>query len=124
MSDEMEPKKPGKRRKFSEEFKAEAARLVLEGRGLNQVARELGLSVAALCRWVQRARGEPAPAAAAASSPVPAADKRTGSKQAAALTGGEREELVKLRREVQQLQQERDFLKKAAAFFARESERK
>jgi transposase len=92
------------KRTYSEEYRAGAVRLVLEeGRGLNQVARDLDVPPASLHRWCAAARGEKPEGAA----------KGT-------LTRGEREELQQLRREVKQLEMERDFLKKAAAFFARE----
>ena len=92
-----------KRRKYTEEFKTEAVRLVREAhRPISQVARELGISANILYRWISEERqaeslGTTRPAHKA-----------------------EREELVKLRRENEVLKKERDFLKRAAAFFARE----
>lgn len=101
----MTKKKPETKRPYSEEYKAGAVRLVLEeGRGLTQVARDLDIPPSSLHRWCEAARGE---------------KPKGGGK--GALTGGEREELLQLRREVKQLEMERDFLKKAAAFFARDS---
>jgi transposase len=92
------------KRTYSPELKAGAVRLVLEeGRGLSQVSRDLDIPPATLHRWLEEARGE----------------KPEGAPKGA-LTGGEREELSRLRREVKQLEMERDFLKKAAAFFAKE----
>ncbi len=92
-----------KRRSFTAEFKVEAVRLVLEeGKTVGQVARDLDLTETALRTWVERAR----------------ADRGQG--KAGALTTAEREELARLRKENRQLQMERDFLKKAAAFFAKE----
>lgn len=89
-----------KRRSFTTEFRAEAVRLVREGsKSLPQVAKELDLTESALRLWVQRAEGQ-----------VPAG----------ALGEVEREELVRLRKDNRQLLMERDFLKKAAAFFAKE----
>ncbi|XSF12109.1 IS3 family transposase [Myxococcus faecalis] len=91
-----------KRRSFTAEFKVEAVRLVLEeGKTVGQVARDLDLTETALRTWVERAR----------------ADRGQG--KAGALTTAEREELARLRKENRQLQMERDFLKKAAAFFAK-----
>jgi transposase len=91
------------RRQFSEEFRAQAVRLVLdEGKSVGTVARELDLTASALRQWVERARAD-----------------RSGGKSG--LTTGEREELTRLRKENRILQEERDILKKAAAFFAKQS---
>jgi transposase len=90
----------GKRRQFSREFKEEAVRLVAEsGRPLAHVARELALRPEQLREW-RRQVGPTTPA-----SP----------------TSSEAAELRRLRRELELTRQERDFLKKAAAFFAKES---
>jgi transposase len=92
------------RRSFTEEFRAGAVRLVIdEGKTVGQVARELDLTESALRNWVERAR----------------ADRGTG--KPGALTTAEREELFRLRRENRILAEEREILKKAAAFFARQS---
>lgn len=92
------------RRVFSEEFKAGAVRLVLdEGKSAGAVARDLDLTESALRNWVERAR----------------ADRTKG--KSGGLTTAEREELVRLRKEVRMLRVERDVLKKAAAFFAKEN---
>ena len=94
-----------KRRVFSEQFKADAVRLVKAGdRTVGQVAKELDLTETALREWVKR----------------DAVDAGKG--QPDALTTVEREELVRLRRDNKRLLMERDILKKAAAFFAKESE--
>jgi transposase len=99
----MEEKQRRKRRSFTPEYKAEAVRQVLEeGKTVAQVARDLALTETALRTWVERAK----------------ADRGQG--KPGALTSAEREELARLRKEVRQLQMERDFLKKAAAFFAKE----
>ena len=93
-----------KRRSFTPEFKAEAVRLVREGsKSLPQVAKDLDLTESALRNWVNEV------------------DSSEGKAPADALTGAEREELVRLRKEVRHLEMERDFLKKAAAFFAKET---
>ncbi len=90
-----------KRRTFSEAFKAEAVRLVRdEGKTVAAAARALDLAESALRLWVRDAEGEA---------------RRTG-----ALSNGERQELEQLRRENRTLRMERDILKKAAAFFARD----
>ena len=92
------------RRVFSEEFRAGAVRLVLdEGRTAGVVARELDLTESALRAWVARAL----------------ADRTKG--KSGGLTTAEREELARLRKENRQLRLERDVLKKATAFFAREN---
>lgn len=90
------------RRQFSEEFKAGAVRLVIEeGRTVNAVARELDVVPSALGVWVKRERAE-------------RSHGKTG------LTKAERDELAVLRKENRILREERDILKKAAAFFAKQ----
>jgi transposase len=92
------------RRVFREEFRTGAVRLVLgEGQSAGAVARDLDLTESALRNWVARAQ----------------ADRTKG--KSGGLTTVEREELERLRREVRQLRLERDVLKKAAAFFAKEN---
>jgi transposase len=94
-----------KRRQFSPDFKSEAVRLVEAGdRALSVVARDLDLDPKSLRQWQEQRRAEASPS-------------RTGP-----LTSAEREELVRLRRDNRRLQMERDILKKATAFFARENE--
>jgi transposase len=91
------------RRAFTEEFKAGAVRLVLdEGKTIAEVARDLGLAPNGLGRWVSQAR----------------ADRSQGK---TGLTTEERAELARLRKENRELRMERELLKKAAAFFAKES---
>src|SRR5919107_4883804 len=93
------------RRRFDDDFKAQAVRLVLdEGKSVGSVARDLDLTETALREWVNRARAD-------------RTKGRTG------LTTSEREELARLRRENRILQEEREILKKAAAFFAKQSRR-
>ena len=95
---------PRKRRSFTAEFKAEAVRLCQVGdRTVRQVAKELDLTETALRDWVRRAEID------------------AGKGPPGALTTAEREELARLRRENKRLHMERDILKKAAAFFAKES---
>jgi transposase len=94
-----------KRRAFTAEFKAEAVRLCKVGdRSVRQVARDLDLTETALREWVKRA------------------DIDAGNGPPGALTTAEREELARLRRENKRLTMERDILKAAATFFAKESE--
>jgi transposase len=102
----MESKKQKrKRRKFTPEFKAEAVRLCRVGdRTIGQVAEDLDLTETALREWVRRA------------------DIDAGQGPPDALTTSEREELARLRRDNKRLTQERDILKAAATFFAKESE--
>lgn len=89
------------RRAFSEEFKQQAARLVLDqGKTMAEVARELDLVPTAFREWVERARADRSAG-------------RTG------LTSDEREELSRLRKQVRILEEEREILKKATAFFAK-----
>jgi transposase len=90
-----------RRRQFSPEFKAEAVRLVASSEApLQTIAQQLGIGKGTLCRWVAAAR------------PVPRES----------LSEDERSELLRLRREILQVKMERDILKKATAFFARQSE--
>jgi transposase len=100
----METKPKKKRKKHAEEFKREAVRL-LEGRGertIADVAASLGVAENLLHAW-KRAYG-------------------TAAEQVRKERGGEtpEEELKRLRREVTQLKQERDVLKKSVAVFARD----
>ena len=89
------------RRRFTDEFKEQAARLVLdEGKSVSAVARELDLVPSALGNWVKQVEAN-------------RTKGRTG------LTTAEREELSRLRRQVRVLEEEREILKKAAAFFAK-----
>ena len=95
------------RRSFTQEQKAEAVRLVRETGNIAQVARDLDLTRSALKGWVRQAERD-------------AGERPSGG----ALTSEERAELGRLRREVKTLRMERDFLKKAAAFFAKDSDRR
>jgi transposase len=91
------------RRQFTEEFKQQAVRLVLdEGKSVGAVARELDLTASALGQWVTHAR----------------ADRTKGK---TGLTTAEREELVRLRKALRIAEEERDILKNATAFFAKQS---
>lgn len=97
------PGRQGKRRQFTDEFKAGAVQLVLgEGRTIAQVARELDLTPSALSHWVKQAR----------------ADRSKGQ---TGLTTDERAELAALRKELRVVKTERDILGKAVAFFAKEN---
>jgi transposase len=92
------------RRTFTAEFKRETVALVRSsGKGIGEISRDLGLTETAVRRWVQQAEVD--------------AGQRPG------LTTAEREELARLRRDVLVLREEREILKKAAAFFAKETTR-
>ena len=91
------------RRKFTPEFKAEAIKLASEpGQSIAKVARNLDLTDTALRSWVKQAKVD------------------AGQGPSGALTTAEKHELVALRRENRQLKMEREILKKATAFFAKE----
>jgi transposase len=90
-----------KRRRYTEEFKREAVRLVRESaHPVAQVARDLGIPDNVLYRWTAQHRQAEA----------------HGTTRAAQRT--EAEELTRVKRELARVTQERDFLKRAAAFFA------
>lgn len=93
------------RRSFTKEQKANAVAAYRESGNMTQVARELDLNPSVLRSWVKQA------------------DIDDGQGPEGALTTEEREELRRLRRECRRLTMERDFLKKAAAFFAKEDDR-
>ena len=96
-----------KRRKFTKEYKAEAVRLAREGAKVGKsagvMAKELDLTETALRLWIKQA------------------DTDEGHGPEGALTSDEKSELSALRKEVRVLRMERELLKKAAAFFAKES---
>jgi transposase len=96
------------RKHFTAEFKAAAVRRAASGDAtVLEVARELGIRTDRLREWIAQAQGgrrRPRPGGVARAAPL-SLD----------------EEVRQLRREVAQLREERDILKKAAAFFARES---
>ena len=91
------------RRRFTQEFRLGAVRLVVEeGKTVGAVARDLDLTPSSLANWVRQAQAD-----------------RTHGKTG--LTTAEREELARLRKENRILAEERDILKKATAFFAKQS---
>jgi transposase len=93
-----------KRRRFTPEYKAEVVALVRKGgKTAGQVARDLELTETSVRAWVRQAEID------------------DGKGPAGALTTAEREELAALRRENKTLRLEREILKKATAFFAKET---
>ena len=99
-------KKPQGRRRYSPEFKMEAVRMLQSGRKQSELARELGIHVTLLRQWAEQAEiraGQPP------EEVFPGNGKQTR----------QDEEIRQLKRENERLRQERDFLKKAAAYFAK-----
>lgn len=94
---------PERRRKYTAEFKTEAAKMVVETqRPIAEVAREIHVNPGALGNWVVKYRAEHA-----------------GEEPPLSIT--ERARLMELEKEVRELRMKADFLGKAAAFFAQES---
>ena len=99
-------KKKRQRRKFSKEFKADAVELVRKsGKSICQISNDLDLTESSLRAWVKQAEID------------------AGRGPEGELTSEERDELRQLRRENRTLRMERDFLKKASAYFARDNSR-
>ena len=92
------------RRTFTAEQKAEAVHLAKTTGNISQVARDLDITRSSLVQWIERAKID------------------EGQGPEGALTTAERKELAALKRENRTLKMERDFLKKAAAFFAKEND--
>ncbi len=89
------------RRKFTPEYRVEAANLVIEtGRSAAEVSREIGVGEQLLGRWVRDQR------------------ERIAEEPEGALSMDERAELKQLRRDITELRKDNEFLGKAAAFFA------
>jgi len=95
---------PRKRRSYTTEFKIEAAHRVIDsGRTISEVARELGLDPGMMSVWVKDERRRVTAAEVAGEQPLEAA---------------ERAELLRLRRQVGELEKDNAFLVKASAYFA------
>lgn len=93
---------PRHHKPYSEEFKEKLVALVRAGRSPEQLAREFEPSAQAIRNWVAQA-------------------ERDEGTRTDGLTSGERDELQRLRRENERLREEREILKKAAAWFAQET---
>ena len=97
-------KKPRRRRSFTAEFKAEIVELCQRGdRTVGQVAKDFDLTETAVREWVKQA------------------ERDSGARQDGGLTSDERRELAELRRENRRLREDVDILKRATAFFAKET---
>jgi transposase len=95
--------------KYSEDFRRDAVELVRSaGRTIRDVGRELGVNHETLRGWVNAAKR--------------ADEQRAGHRSTddGELSGAERDELRRLRRKVAELETEKEILRKAAAYFAKE----
>ena len=96
-------KKPRRRRSFTPEFKAEIVGLCQQGdRSVGQVAKDFDLTETAVREWVRQA-------------------ERDAGTRSDGLTSSEQQELARLRRENRQLREDVEILKRATAFFAKET---
>ncbi len=103
MKSESSNKSKGKRRQFTAEFKSEAVQLAQSpGQSIARVAKDLGIGEGNLRNWIKQAEVD------------------AGKGPQGALTTAEKEELTVLRREIKQLRMEREILRKAATYFAKE----
>ena len=100
----MGKKKPRPRRSFTPEFKAEIVELCQRGdRSIGQVARDFDLTETAVREWVKQA------------------ERDSGARADDGLTTAERDELNQLRRDNRRLKEDVEILKRATAFFAKET---
>lgn len=96
-----------KQKNFTKEFETEAVRLAqTSGRTQREIAQDLGVGLSTLVRWIGRSRDQA----------MDAPTRSTATEDTAA-------ELKRLRRENEILRQEREILKRAATFFAKEGSR-
>jgi transposase len=99
----MDRKRPRPRRAFTVEFKAEIVELCQRGdRSIGQVARDFDLTETAVRQWIRQA-------------------ERDGGMRSDGLTSSERDELAGLRRENRRLREDVEILRRATAFFAKET---
>jgi transposase len=99
----MGKKKPRPRRSFTPEFKAEIVELCQRGdRSIGQIAKDFDLTETGVREWVKQA-------------------ERDAGTRSDGLTTAERDELAQLRRENRRLREDVDILKRATAFFAKET---
>ena len=89
---------PKKRNRYTTEFKADAVQLAtMPGVNIAQIARTLGISDGSLRVWIRQSREQ----------------------ESTALTSNEKEELLRLRKEIRRLREEKEILEKATIFFAK-----
>ena len=97
-------RKPRRRRSFTSEFRAEIVELCQRGdRSLGQVSKDFDLTETAVREWVRQA------------------ERDAGTRRDGGLTTAERQELSQLRQENRRLREDVDILKRATAFFAKET---
>jgi transposase len=94
---------------YPAQFRQQMIDLVATGRRPSELAREFGCHETSILSWMRAAKGVDSTPSAATNSSAP-------------LNAAERQELVELRRKLRQVQQERDILAKATAWFAGKSE--
>jgi len=95
---------------YTAAFRQQLVELAMAGRGLRELSREFGVSANSIRSWVVQARADGGDIGTHAAADMP-------------LSASERQELHELRRKLRQVQQERDILAKATAWFAGKSER-
>ena len=95
-----------KRRQYTREFKSEAVELIRKGKSVSNVAAALGIRADMLRAWKRQVEGSD--------------DSGKEVFRGHGRVTSQEQELRRLRRELQQVTEERDFLKKAAAYFAKE----
>jgi transposase len=97
-------KKPRRRRSFTPDFKAEIVDLCQRGdRSVGQVAKDFDLTETAVREWVKQA------------------ERDSGTREDGGLASSDRQELAQLRRENRRLREDVEILKRATAFFAKET---
>ncbi len=99
---------PRSRPPYPAEFRQQIIELARAGRSPAELSREFGCTAQTIANWLGAASGAP---------------HTTTKSSAEALSAAEREELIRLRRQVRQIQMERDILAKATAWFAAKSDK-